>query len=204
MEIIYSFVCVLLPCLIYFLLGKRKGYRLPFWGMLIFLIYIWQIYELTGAGGLSSILYAPKGGDNESIIQATINLVPFNSIELTFFLNILMLAPLGFLVPFFWKNYRKFYKVVLLGAGFSLMIELSQLITNRTTDVNDLIANTIGTCIGYIFWKVFVLCFGIHLKRTPEGSGNVICYILLSFFGQFFLYYPFWFEWTVVPFILGG
>lgn len=204
MEIIYSFICVVLPCVVYFLFKKRESYRLPFWAMLIFLVYIWQVYELTGVGGLNSILYAPKGGDKESIIQATINLVPFNSIELTFFLNILMLVPLGFLVPFFWKSYRKFYKVIVLGAGFSLMIELSQLITNRTTDVNDLLANTIGACIGYILWKLFVLCFGTYMKKTPIGNGNVIWYIALSFMGQFFLYYPFWFEWTAVPFIFGG
>ena len=68
--------------------------------MLIFVLYLWKVYDLTGAGGLTNIFYAPKGGDNTSIIQANINLIPFNIIEKTFYLNILMLVPFGFLVPF--------------------------------------------------------------------------------------------------------
>ena len=149
----------------------------------------------------ANIFYAPKGGDNTSIIQANINLIPFNIIEKTFYLNILMLVPFGFLVPFIWKNYRKFYKTLFLGAGFSLMIEISQLITNRTTDVNDLIANTMGALIGYIIWQIVSLCFGEHLKKPVKGKSDVIWYILLSFLGMFFLYYPFWFSWNIEPLI---
>ena len=112
-----------------------------------------------------------------------------------------MLVPFGFLVPIIWKNYRKFYKTLFLGAGFSLMIEISQLITNRTTDVNDLIANTIGALIGYIIWQIVSLCFGEHLKKPVKGKSDVIWYILLSFLGMFFLYYPFWFAWNIEPLI---
>lgn len=169
--------------------------------MFIFVIYIWKVYDVTGAGGLSNIIYAPKGGDNTSIIQATINLVPFQFVEKTFYLNVLMFVPLGFLVPFIWKNYRKIYKTVLLGGGLSLLIELSQLITNRKTDVNDLIANTIGVLIGYMVWKLFYLCFGKYFKKETDGNNEVIWYILFSFFGLFFLCYPFWFEWNIVPLI---
>ncbi len=163
---IYSILCAVLPCTIYFTARKRKGYHLSILAMLIFVLYLWKVYDLTGAGGLTNIFYAPKGGDNTSIIQANINLIPFNIIEKTFYLNILMLVPFGFLVPFIWKNYRKFYKTLFLGAGFSLMIEISQLITNRTTDINDLIANTIGALIGYIIWQIVSLCFGEHLKKA--------------------------------------
>ena len=53
-----------------------------------------------------------------SIIQANINLIPFNIIEKTFYLNILMLVPFGFLVPFIWKNYRKFYKTLFFRGRF--------------------------------------------------------------------------------------
>lgn len=200
-EVIYSILCAVLPCTIYFTARKRKGYHLSILAMLIFVLYLWKVYDLTGAGGLTNILYAPKGGDNTSIIQANINLIPFNIIEKTFYLNILMLVPFGFLVPFIWKNYRKFYKTLFLGAGFSLMIEISQLITNRTTDVNDLIANTMGALIGYIIWQIVSLCFGEHLKKPVKGKSDVIWYILLSFLGMFFLYYPFWFSWNIEPLI---
>ena len=91
-EVIYSILCAVLPCTIYFTTRKRKGYHLSILAMLIFVLYLWKVYDLTGAGGLTNIFYAPKGGDNTSIIQANINLIPFNIIEKTFYLNILMLV----------------------------------------------------------------------------------------------------------------
>lgn len=151
-EVIYSILCAVLPCTIYFTARKRKGYHLSILAMLIFVLYLWKVYDLTGAGGLTNIFYAPKGGDNTSIIQANINLIPFNIIEKTFYLNILMLVPLGAL-------------------------------------------------IGYIIWQIVSLCFGEHLKKPVKGKSDVIWYILLSFLGMFFLYYPFWFAWNIEPLI---
>lgn len=183
---------------------KRKNKNKLSWLFVwIFVLYIWQIYDLTGVGGLSDILYAPQGGINESIIQAKINLIPFDTIERSFYLNILMLVPFGFLAPFIWKNFRKIYKTVLLGAGFSLLIELSQLITTRTSDINDVIANTMGAFIGYSIWKVFSLCCGRRLKKPIDSKWDLIWYILLSFSGMFFLYYPFWFSRAIAPLIWG-
>ena len=200
-ETIYSILCAMLPCIIY-LLVKRRKYKIPILLIIIFVLYIWQVYDLTDAGGLCDIIYVPDGAINYSgIIKAKINLIPFNVIDRSFFLNILMLVPFGFLVPFIWKNYRKLYKTVLLGSGFSLMIELSQLITTRATDINDLIANTIGALIGYVIWKIFSLCFGAQLKESVGGNTDVICYIVLSFLGMFFLHYPFLFYEHIAPII---
>ena len=198
-ETIYSILCAVLPCAIYYIIRKIKGQKTSILPIIIFVLYIWQVYELTGAGGLSDIIYAPQGGDNQSIIKATINLVPFNIIERTFFLNILMLIPLGFLVPFIWKNYRKCYKTVLLGAGFSLLIEISQLITTRATDINDLKRRIGNIIVGYT--KENTLLFGERMKKSADGNSDVIWYILLSFFGMFFLYYPFWFSRYIAPLI---
>ncbi len=197
---IYSSFCVVLPCLIYFIIKRRKNSKLYWIFVLLFVLYLWQVYDLTGVGGLTDIIYAPKGGIDQPIIRARINLVPFTNIEKTFYLNILMLIPFGFLVPLIWKNYRKAYKTAILGAGFSLLIELSQLITTRTTDIDDLITNTLGALLGFIIWKIF---FKNHLKETENSKRDVIVYILLSFLGMFFLYYPFWFSDNIASIILG-
>ena len=197
---IYSSFCVVLPCLIYFIIKRRKNSKSYWIFVLLFVLYLWQVYDLTGVGGLTDIIYAPKGGIDQPIIRARINLVPFNNNEKTFYLNILMLIPFGFLVPLIWKNYRKAYKTAILGAGFSLLIELSQLITTRTTDIDDLITNTLGALLGFIIWKIF---FKNHLKETENSKRDVIVYILLSFLGMFFLYYPFWFSDNIASIILG-
>ena len=126
-ETIYSLLCAVLPCFIYLLVWGRKKPLLHSVWVMIFVLYCWQVYDITGAGGLSDILYRPEGSINPSFIQGTVNLIPFQNFTTGFFLNILMCVPLGLLLPFVWKAYRKFRVTVLSGAGFSALIEVSQL-----------------------------------------------------------------------------
>ncbi len=199
MVAIYSFLCAFIPCLVYLLIKDRKEKKFYLIFIFLFIFYIWMVYTVTGAGGLSDIIYAPEGGINDSIIRANINLLPFSrGISVTFYLNIIMCVPLGFLLPLIWKDYRKIYKTTIVGLGFSLLIELSQLITTRATDIDDLIANTIGTVIGYLIWKVFSKIFNKD-KNGIDGIKGPIIYIILSFLGMFLLYYPFWFAFNIEP-----
>jgi len=69
-------------------------------------------------------------------------------------LNIAMFVPLGILLPWIHKLFRKWY--VMLGSGFacSLAIEIFQAITGRGLfDVDDLFANTLGAIFGYGLYK---------------------------------------------------
>ena len=104
-EFIYSLLCAVLPCFIYLLVWGRKKPLLHSVWVMIFVLYCWQVYDITGAGGLSDILYRPEGSINPSFIQGTVNLIPFQNFTTGFFLNILMCVPLGFLLPFVWKAY---------------------------------------------------------------------------------------------------
>ena len=98
-----------------------------------------------------------------------------------------MCVPLGLLLPFVWKAYRKFRVTVLSGAGFSALIEVSQLLTTRATDIDDLIANTLGTAVGFAVWFAFAKLFGQRMKTTVDGSKEAWIYIAISFCGMFFL-----------------
>ena len=70
-----------------------------------------------------------------------------------FTLNILLFVPLGFLVPILKESFRRAGKVLLLGLGFSLFIECSQLVLHMGCfDTADLIHNTAGAGIGYLVW----------------------------------------------------
>lgn len=119
---------------------------------MIFVLYCWQVYDVTGVGGISDILYRPEGAINSSFIQGTVNLIPFRNIGISYVLNIIMCIPLGFLLPFIWEAYRRFWITILTGAAFSAIIEISQLVTTRATDIDDFIANTLGTAIGFVIW----------------------------------------------------
>lgn len=68
--------------------------------------------------------------------------------------NIAMFIPIGFFLPLLWKPLQKFWKVLLCGFGLSLMIELTQLLLPRGTDVDDLWLNTLGAAAGWLIWFV--------------------------------------------------
>ena len=69
-------------------------------------------------------------------------------------LNVVMMVPFGFLLPTI--TGRRFFFCVFMTFLFSLSIELVQpLMGNRTSDVTDLITNTVGGIIGYILYLIF-------------------------------------------------
>lgn len=75
------------------------------------------------------------------------------------------------------------------------------LLTTRATDIDDLIANTLGTAVGFAVWFAFAKLFGQRMKTTVDGSKEAWIYIAISFCGMFFLHYPFWFAFKVAPLI---
>lgn len=70
--------------------------------------------------------------------------------------NILAFVPFGAILPVISRRFRGFFRVMLLGFFFSLLVECTQLVTRvGTFDVDDLMLNTLGAVIGYLF---FTLC----------------------------------------------
>jgi glycopeptide antibiotics resistance protein len=112
----------------------------------------------------------------------SINLVPLVNLTMgdarTSLLNILLMMPFGFGLPFI-ANVR-FKQVVVIGALFSVVIELLQLITGlmahmtfRIADINDVIFNTLGVAIGYVLFIGFAQIYrrtareNVLLKEVP-------------------------------------
>ena len=90
------------------------------------------------------------------------NLIPFtNTATVTFLLNILLFVPFGLLLPLILKV-KTVGKVMMFGVVACLIVEFLQIgIQGRITDINDLIANAVGTLVGYYIYK-----FG---KKILEG-----------------------------------
>ena len=64
--------------------------------------------------------------------------------------NAAMFIPSGIVLPFVYKRLNSFWKVLLVGIGISLCIEMIQLpFSVRATDIDDLILNAIGVIVGY-------------------------------------------------------
>lgn len=164
----YSFICVILPCLIYqIVVIKRKNLKVEKNVMIhlvlvyIFLLYIYLALSKAGIGSIWDI------GRYSGLFRIDeINLIPFDSVGiLTYILNIIMFMPLGFLLPLIWKNFRNIINVSLTGLGFSLAIELCQLFNLRATDIDDLMMNTLGAVLGYLIWVGVNNLFNLIKKK---------------------------------------
>ncbi len=72
-------------------------------------------------------------------------------------LNVIMTVPFGFLLPLIKKENDKIQKVIFYTFLLSLSIELLQPLINgfRSSDITDIITNTIGGIIGYIMYLIF-------------------------------------------------
>ena len=198
---IYLLITVLLPCLIYQGVMKIKAKsnmkKMPakyYVGVYAFLVYLWAVFKVTGIGLLADII---RPG-----IRGGVNLRPFADLGIGFWLNIVMFLPLGIVTPCIWKKCESVRYTVRLGFAVSLLIECSQIFNGRATDIDDLLANTIGACAGYLIWRgIYVLVCG---KQKEKGDGHVenpieadgrkwepMIYLALAFAGAFFLYNPY-------------
>lgn len=83
--------------------------------------------------------------------------------------NIALFIPMGFLLPCV-TDWKKMWRTVVAGVGFSLIIETIQLVTSRGCfDFDDVLLNCLGTVIGFglynTAWKLFT-------KKNLNAYGN--------------------------------
>lgn len=167
---------------------KNKGIKTSkthFVLLFVFAVYMIGVFYVTTPGTLWDVLRFKF-----ELRADRINLSPFSEQidPVGYFLNIVLFLPFGFLLPLIWKKADKFRHALLYGASFSLFIELSQLLNNRSTDIDDLILNTLGALIGLGLFKAFSNMF--KLKGDSAGYSNleIPLYIATMFFGRFFLF----------------
>ena len=162
---------------------KKSGAYLIFFT--IFYVYIVKVLDYTLFQFQSLVLlklFMPDLILNGQTAGKSTNLIPLITLTPqdleTSLLNILLLIPFGFGLPFI-TNLR-IQKTVVIGAHFSIVIESLQLITGymakitfRIADINDVIFNTAGVAIGYILFVGFVRIYR-HISLNWEISANPI------------------------------
>ena len=151
----------------------------------IFYVYIVKVLDYTLFQFQSLLLlkyFMPGLILNGQTAGENINLIPLVTLTSqdlkTSLLNILLLIPFGFGMPFITDLRMK--KIVVIGALFSISIELMQLITGfmakttfRIADINDVIFNTVGAAIGYILFFGFMR-ISHHISHKWEIRANPI------------------------------
>ena len=156
LRTLYGFVCALPGIGIWFAwLGIRK--KTPgaahTIGALVFCLYLSGVLAVTGIG--RPFRFAP-----------TFNFLPFvdmikGPIDTT--LNVLLFLPLGVFLPLLYRTFERARSVTLAAFGLYMTIELIQMFGLGITDINDLMTNTAGACLGF--------CLSRKLRRRQtEGQ----------------------------------
>ena len=81
-------------------------------------------------------------------------------------LNALLFVPLGLFLPLLYKGYGRVGRIALAGFLISLSVELVQMFGCGTTDINDLMTNTAGACLGYCVYR---LIYGVMPKSWRKA-----------------------------------
>lgn len=68
-------------------------------------------------------------------------------------LNVFLFVPLGLFLPLLYKDFNRIWRIAAVGFLISLSVEIAQMFGTGTTDINDLITNTVGACVGYVLFN---------------------------------------------------
>ena len=127
-------------------------------GVVIFLLFMTALFSQTILTFLYTGPVVTRPFSNVNFIPFRVFLDNYYAItELNFwqpfiinFLgNICIFIPIGFMIPLLWGSFNRLWKVALIGFGISLFIEITQLPQARSSDIDDLWLNTLGSLLGY-------------------------------------------------------
>ena len=145
---------------------KQKVNTQPFWRFL-FVLYIAVMLWLLFGQRLGTVVY-------EQDLAEGMNLQPFATVAMYWRLlkgnaspyyirhafinlagNVIMFVPLGYFLPKLFEKLRAFWKTTLFSLCLIITVETVQYFTLLgTCDVDDLILNMVGVCIGWLFSKI--------------------------------------------------
>ena len=192
-----SFFIGLLVLIIYLINSFRKSQTknklsTSVASILLFYYLFFLLQNIVGIPYISDLIRIITFGEN--IFNPNIHLIPFGEgIDIGFVLNIFVFIPFGLLVPFISPTYRSIKRTTFLTFVMSFMIEISQLFTlYRATDINDLIANTLGGMFGILVFIVAEkMSWSKSLIPQPENENTSINILpivisILSFIIVFF------------------
>lgn len=177
----YVFIVPIL--ILYFLYLKKTGRKqslLHVTAAFVFCYYLFGILTVAGIGYTSTISFRPK-----------ISLIPFLGMisgPIDTILNLVLFVPLGFFMPFLYKKYLHIKTVALTGFLFSLSVEIAQMFGWGSSDINDLIINTAGACLGYwIYYLLSKILPNNFRKKLQSENVNDIVEVLLFVFCTFII-----------------
>lgn len=188
----YEILSTLIPFLIVLVLfrnaQKKRGIsytRYSFIAMVVFAVYVVGVYHFAGVGTIyEGLRYKLE------LRQDQINFIPFSQdVDIVgYLLNIVLFIPLGILTPIIWKKMNKLTNVISIAFFFTLLIEISQLLNHRATDIDDILLNVLGAVVGFGLFKLFDKITKSKFHVNNPIVAELMISIVVVFLGRFFLY----------------
>ncbi len=141
--------------------------------------------EFDGNNHWFSVNLIPVIGTVKEVIKTTTDPNMHDYMMIKFWINnilgnAVLLLPLGVMMPTLWNKYNSMFKITIIAFCVSLSIEIMQLASvyignfGRAFDIDDILLNTVGASIGFIFYKMFIE------KKTEgllirEGLKKIVC-----------------------------
>ena len=91
--------------------------------------------------------------------------------------NFALFLPLGILLPLVSKRFLTLRRVLLTALCLSLSIEVIQFVLRffgnpRAVDIDDVILNTLGACLGFVVYKYGIRKTGDRIQKTEFSRQN--------------------------------
>lgn len=149
---------------------KKQGYKTNMYhefGVTVFTLFMVGLASQTLIPSWGFSFADPLG--YISPLQYRVNLIPFQSLFyivrsflhggypdnqiIQFLGNIGMFAVPGFMLPVLWEKFESLKQTVRTCFFISLSIEIIQLFTSRSTDIEDILLNTLGGLLGFLSYS---------------------------------------------------
>lgn len=154
-----------------FIIWRRRGVdparetvvlALFLWSLIVFYFTFFPmgivLYSWYG-----SYNFVPFASITQLIRDTSVCLASYNIVG-----NLLLLAPLGILLPLLFKKLQRLWPLVWRVGAVSALIEASQLITRaRAVDIDDVILNTTGAALAF---SLYLLLRRV-VERGPKGAA---------------------------------
>ncbi|MEK5216925.1 VanZ family protein [Psychrobacillus sp. FSL H8-0487] len=153
---------------------KKRGFKLKETlheiGILVFFSVLVGLFSQTIIPKVGEVPAYTTGVNLElfRVVEETYKSVVYLGFWQPFYINflgnIILFMPIGFLLPLLFKRMELFILPVFVGLCISLFIEIMQIPQSRSSDVDDLWLNTLGTFLGYV-------CYYFVRKAFPLFTG---------------------------------
>ena len=173
-HLISGYIPVIPVLLLYFFVLYIKGKKQTFPHIIlsfVFCFYLFGILTMTGVWWLRPFSPVFEWVPFVDMVRGPIQTV----------LNVLLFIPLGFFLPILYKRFGSIRAIAITGFLISMSVEIIQMFGCGSTDINDLMTNTLGSCIGYGLYLLFSRIIPKTWLKAFQVEGNQCYYELIVF-----------------------